>query len=129
MGRPEKEIDLAQVESLAGRGLNEGQVADALGICRDTLIRRKKKYSSFSEALKRGQAKGVAKIANALFEQGMNGQTAAAIFYMKNRAGWADKQQYSGPGDGPMKIESSVITGEMDPEQATRIYRDILGED
>lgn len=93
MGRLEKEIDLAQVESLAGRGLNEGQVADALGICQDTLRRRKKKYSAFSEALKRGQAKGVAKIANALFEQGMNGQTAAAIFYMKNRAGWKDKQE------------------------------------
>ncbi len=89
-GRPEIKIDLQQVENLAARGLNESQVAQALGIAQDTLIRRKKKYCEFSEALKRGQAKGIAKIANALFEQGMNGQTAAAIFYMKNRAGWRD---------------------------------------
>lgn len=90
-GRPEIQIDLARVESLAAIGLNEGQIADALGICRETFIQRKKKYSDFLEALKRGQAKGVAKITNALFEQGMAGQTAAAIFYLKNRAGWTDK--------------------------------------
>ncbi len=94
-GRPEIQIDLQQVENLAARGLNEGQVAHALGISQETLIQRKKKYSEFSEALKRGQAKGIAKIANALFEQGMNGQTAAAIFYMKNRAGWTDKQEHT----------------------------------
>ena len=113
-GRPEKEIDLVQVESLAGRGLNEGQVADALGICRDTLIRRKKKYSEFSDALKKGQAKGVAKVANALFEQGMNGQTAAAIFYMKNRAGWTDKQQHTGPDGGA--IQHSLKVEYVDPD-------------
>ncbi len=110
MGRPEIPIDLQQVENLAARGLNEAQVAHALGIHRVTLIARKKKYRDFSDALKRGQAKGIAKIANALFEQGMNGQTAAAIFYMKNRAGWTDKQQHSGPDGGPIQHEVKKVT-------------------
>ena len=113
MGRPEIPIDLQQVENLAARGLNEAQVAHALGIHPDTLIKRKKKYVEFSDALKRGQAKGIAKIANALFEQGMSGQTAAAIFYMKNRAGWTDKQQHTGPGGGPIehKVTNVTFTG------------------
>lgn len=98
-GRKKIEIDLAQVEKLAAIGLNEQQVADSLGICVDTLAARKRDSSSFSEALKRGKAKGVAKISNALFEQGMNGQTAAAIFFMKNRAGWTDKQQIDEKSD------------------------------
>ena len=116
MGRPEIPIDLQQVENLAARGLNESQVAHALGIHPDTLIQRKKKYTEFSDALKRGQAKGIAKIANALFEQGMNGQTAAAIFYMKNRAGWTDKMQHAGEGGGPIehKVTSVTFTGPED---------------
>ena len=105
MGRPEIQIDLQQVENLAARGLNETQVAHALGIHRDTLIQRKKKYSDFADALKRGQAKGIAKIANALFEQGMNGQTAAAIFYMKNRAGWRDKLEHTGEDGGALVVK------------------------
>lgn len=110
-GRPEKEIDLEQVELFASRGLTEKQVAAALGISQETLMRRKKKYGSFLDALKRGQAKGVAKVANALFDQAMNGQTAAAIFYMKNRAGWKDKLEHSGDEDNPIatKLVREVV--------------------
>jgi predicted transcriptional regulator len=102
-------IDLKQVEGLASRGLTEQQIADSLGVSSDTIGRRKKKYADFAEAIKRGHAKGVGKIANALFEQAMSGQVAAAIFYMKNRANWTDKQQHTGPGGGPIKVESTLL--------------------
>jgi len=92
-GRAKIEIDLGQVEKLAAVGLNEGQVADALGISVETLSDRKKTSRDFLDALKRGKAKGVAKVSNALYEQAMSGQTAAAIFFMKNRAGWTDRQE------------------------------------
>ncbi len=94
-GRPEKVLDIKEVERLASRGLTEGQIADALGICQDTLIARKKKYSEFSNAIKKGQAAGIATIANNLFEQSADGNVSAGIFYMKNRAKWSDK----GPED------------------------------
>jgi len=92
-GRSKIEIDLGQVEKLAAVGLNESQVADALGISVATITARKKESRDFLDALKRGKAKGVAKVSNALYEQAMNGQTAAAIFFMKNRAGWTDKAE------------------------------------
>ena len=91
-GRPEIEIDLKQVEKLAAIGLNEQQVADSLGICGDTMRSRKSKYPEFIEALKRGKAKGIATVANNLFEQSKDGNVSAGIFFMKNRAGWSDKQ-------------------------------------
>ena len=90
-GRKPIQIDIGQVERLAAQGLTHDQIADALGIHRETLYARKRASSDFSDAIKRGQAKGIAKVTNSLFEQANIGNTAAAIFYLKNRAGWADK--------------------------------------
>lgn len=90
-GRKEIPLDLRQVQKLASIGLNEGQVAAALGINRKTLVARKRKYKEFSDALKNGQAKGIATVANNLFEQSKDGNVSAGIFFMKNRAGWSDK--------------------------------------
>lgn len=104
-GRKEKLIDLDKVEELASRGLTEQQIADCLGISTDTIGRRKKKYADFAETIKRGQASGVSQVSNALFEQAMSGQTAAAIFYMKNRANWTDKQQHTGPDGGAVQVQ------------------------
>jgi len=110
-GRPEKEIDLKQVEKLASIGLNEGQVAAALGICQDTLTSRKRKYSAFSDALKAGQAKGVATVANNLFEQSKDGNVSAGIFFMKNRAGWSDKLDQNTNHTGKVygAVEISIV--------------------
>ena len=110
-GRPEIEIDLKQVEKLASIGLNEGQVAEALGINRKTLVARKHKYKEFSEALKGGQAKGIATVANNLFEQSREGNVSAGIFFMKNRAGWSDKidQNTTHEGDISHTIEVKFI--------------------
>jgi len=92
-GRKEIPIDLQVVEDAASRGLTEGQISDLVGVSQYTFIKRKKKYVEFVEAIKRGNARGVNTIANALFEQAANGQTAAAIFYLKNRAQWKDKTE------------------------------------
>lgn len=84
---------LEEVENLASQGLTEAQIADALGIHRVTLIERKKDYSDFADAIKRGKARGIATVTNSLMQQIMEGNTAAAIFYLKARAGWSDKPE------------------------------------
>jgi len=91
MGRKEIPIDIDTVRNLASRGLTHEQIAAALGINPETLYARKRKYSEFVDAIKEGQGKGLADISNALYEQAMGGNTSAAIFYMKNRAGWRDR--------------------------------------
>lgn len=90
-GPPKIKLDPKKVEELASHGLTFGQIADALGICMATLERRRKESAEIEEAVKRGKAQGIAKVTNALFDQALSGNTAAAIFFLKNQAGWRDK--------------------------------------
>lgn len=91
--KPKIQIDLAKVEAFAARGLSQEQIADALGISERTLRNRKQESSEFAEAIKRGQSKGIAQVANALFEKVKGGDTTAMIFFLKARAGWKEAQR------------------------------------
>ena len=82
---------LEAAEESAARGLSESQVADALGVSRATLLRRKKDDEAFDAAIKMGKARGIQRISNALFEAAIEGSVPAMIFYLKARAGWSDK--------------------------------------
>ena len=107
-----------QAEELAARGLNRDQIADVLGFHRATLFEKQKEYPDFYDAIKRGCSKGVDKVANALYEGAMGGNTTAQIFYLKNRApkDWQDRRDltHAGPDGGPVKIdkiERAVVDG------------------
>ena len=50
-----------------------------------------KKIAEISESFKRGQAKGLVEVSNAIYEQALHGSTGAACFYLKNR----DPDQWS----------------------------------
>jgi len=102
------ELDLNQIERLSAQGLTEQQISDALGISNRTLERRKRDNVEFVEAIKRGKAKGVATVTNSLFEQAKTGNTTACIFFLKNRAGWADKQEnvLTGADGGPIEVKA-----------------------
>ena len=82
---------LEAAEESAARVLSESQVADALGVSRATLLGRKKDDEVFDAAIKRGKARGIQWISNALFEAAIEGSVPAMIFYLKARAGWSDK--------------------------------------
>lgn len=84
-----------QIENLASRGLGIMEICRALDISWDVFNRERGK-AEISEALKKGQAKGLAQVTNSLYEQATNGKnTVASIFYLKNRdpQNWADKQE------------------------------------
>lgn len=90
-GRPKwMPPDLDKVEALAARGLTEEQIAHSLGVCYDTLNERKKELSEFAEAIKRGKNKGIAAVANKLYDNAQVGNVSAQIFYLKCRAGWKE---------------------------------------
>ena len=91
MAQPKITIDPKRVEALASRGLSLEQIAVSLGFNVRTLLRHKKQESELSEAIKRGREKGIATVANKLFESAMAGNTAAMIFFLKARGGWSEK--------------------------------------
>jgi transcriptional regulator with XRE-family HTH domain len=95
-GRPKFEITpeiCEQVENLSAQGLTVDQIASVLGVSRQTIYERQNEYPEFSDALKRGRGKGVANVTNALYTKAIDGDNTAMIFYLKNRAGWVDKQE------------------------------------
>jgi transcriptional regulator with XRE-family HTH domain len=117
-GAPRIEIDddiLKKTEALAAQGLSQDQIASVLGFSTDTLQRRKKDNAKFAAALKRGQHKGIAKVANALFTSATGGNLGAQVFYLKNRDrdNWKDKidNTHTGPDDGPIvtRVERVIV--------------------
>ena len=76
---------LDQIEFHASRGLSQQQICHALGFSETWWYDAKQKNSEISESFKRGQAKGLAEVSNAIYEQAMSGSTGAACFYLKNR--------------------------------------------
>jgi len=117
MGRPKAfEVDdamLSKVESLAAQGLTKEQIARSLGVSYNTLNERQKDYPEFLEAIKRGQAKGIATVSNALFQKAKDGDNTAMIFYLKNRDpdNWEDiqKRQHLGDPDNPIEHRHALF--------------------
>ena len=76
---------LEEIEHHAFRGLSQQQVCHALGLSETWWYDAKQKNSEISDSFKRGQAKGLAEVSNAIYEQALNGSTGAACFFLKNR--------------------------------------------
>jgi hypothetical protein len=93
LGRPPLELNLADIENLAGRGLTHAQIADSLGVSARALFNHKARDQEVADAIKRGQAKGVFVVASALMEQVKKGNVTAQIFYLKCRGGWTETQR------------------------------------
>lgn len=90
---------MAQVEALSGYGVRHDEIALYLDIDPKTL----RKY--YREQLDKGTIKANAGIARSLHKQATEGNVAAAIFWLKARAGWREKQEVelTGPGGGPIQ--------------------------
>ena len=102
--RPKIPISLKQVEALAAQGLTRKQIAEALGISPATVYDRQRKDEDFKAAIKRGKAKGIAKVSNALFQQAIKGNITAQIFYLKTQAGWKEKDRLDVKQQGSVQI-------------------------
>ena len=93
-GRKPININLEELERLAGMGLSERQIAAAMDISNSTLT-RKKHIEQIGHALKKGRAKAVAAVSSKLFDNAMDGKETSAIFFLKNRdpENWKDRQE------------------------------------
>jgi hypothetical protein len=105
MGRPRWiPPDLSVVEELAARGLTLDQIAIHLGCKRATLFEHKRHYSDFSDAIERGKAKGIGKVANVVYDAAINGSIPAATFFLDRRGGWKQTVELTGKDGGPITL-------------------------
>lgn len=84
-----------QVEQLAKLGLTMKQIAGCIGYSRAHLYRLKDSKRDIRDALKRGRAKGLSIVTNALYTSALEGNVTAQIFYLKNRSPneWRDRRE------------------------------------
>jgi len=79
------------IEELAARGLNNEQIGAAFGVSHDTIRNRTLDTPGFHDAVMRGRSRGVANVANAIYENAMKGDTIAQIFFLKAIGKWNDR--------------------------------------
>ena len=95
MARPQKKLDekqIAQVEALAAF-LTLEQIADYFGVTRPTFDAICQRQPEVFLQYKKGKSKAIANISQNLIKQAQDGNTTAAIFYLKTQAGWKETQQ------------------------------------
>ncbi len=92
------------VKRLSALGVTHEDIATRLKISADTLT----KY--YQDELNEGRIDANSAIAGTLFQQAKNGNTAAAIFWLKTRARWKETQVNEVTGkDGKDIVSSGVL--------------------
>jgi hypothetical protein len=92
------------VKTMAGFGVPHVDIATYLGIDAKTLRKH------FREELDRGTTEANAKVAQSLFTMATQGKNvAAAIFWMKARAGWREKVEIKPVVDDPTQLTDAEL--------------------
>ena len=106
---------LEEIEHHASRGLSQQQVCHALGLSETWWYDAKQKNSEISDSFKRGQAKGLAEVSNAIYEQALNGSTGAACFFLKNRDPdrWSDVKSVNAVQINVSKMTDTQLLEEL----------------
>jgi hypothetical protein len=92
------------VRAMSGFGVPRNDIATHVGVEPWTLLKH------FTEGLDRGSTEATDKAAQSLFQMATQGNNvSAAIFWMKARAGWSEKNQVelTGPDGGPLLLQMS----------------------
>jgi len=79
------EEGLTLIEGWARDGLIDEQIAKNMGISTATLYKYKNNHQEILEALKKGKEVIDMMVENALLKNALEGETTAAIFWLKNR--------------------------------------------
>src|SRR5665648_83317 len=105
-GRPKAKIDWKRVDELGRAHVNASAISRVLGYSKATLYRNieyKFKIHA-SDYLQELHEEGTALMREAIYKAGIDGNIIAQIFWLKNRDGWADKQQVTHEMLPPVQI-------------------------
>jgi hypothetical protein len=107
MTQPHKPTETTRelVKSLSGFGVPQDDICVVLDVSLPTL------HKYYRRECDLGFAQANAKVGESLFKQATSGNTSAAIFWMKARAGWREKQE----------IDHSSSDGTMSPPSVIRL--------
>ena len=117
-GRPKivlTEEQLAEIGTLAPY-LTADQLADTIGISRSKFFEFLQKDEKVSGLYKKAKGRAVENVAKNLVMQAQNGNTTAAIFYLKTQAGWKETERHElvGADDEPLVWKIRIMGDEDD---------------
>tara|TARA_R100001510_G_C7603658_1_gene169480 strand:+ start:314 stop:730 length:417 start_codon:yes stop_codon:yes gene_type:complete len=116
-GRPRKRLTKAQVEEVETLSavLSVEQIGAYFGLGKTTFYEIMKRQPEVFERYQRGKARAVGSVAKNLIMQAREGNTTAAIFYLKTQAGWKEttRQELTGADGGPIKTEETDGKAEL----------------
>ena len=99
---------IAEVEAYAAVGVPHHDIARLIGISTHTLLKH------YDHQLGVGKAKANAQVAKSLFRQALEGNIAAAIFWLKAQAGWREKQELVVVTDDLRGPDAAVLHERLD---------------
>ncbi|MBT5509805.1 MAG: hypothetical protein HN825_03030 [Gammaproteobacteria bacterium] len=82
------EEQIGKVEELAAV-LTKTQIADYMGVCANT-FRAEERQPEVARAFRAGKSRAIADVATNLIAQALEGNTTAAMFYLRTQAGWTE---------------------------------------
>ena len=104
---------------MSGFGIPQADIATLLEIDDKTLRKH------FRRELDRGSIEATAKVAQTLFQMATSGQnTAAAIFWMKARAGWREKHELILSAKTPELMTDEELLDEIARSRTARLTID-----
>jgi len=97
-------------------GTPRDHIARLVGISQPTLRKH------YKDELDLGLSKANATIAGVLFNKAKAGDSAAAMFWLKTRAGWSERTIHAGDSENPIHVKVSAQAERTELiEQATRL--------
>lgn len=121
-GRPEvkRSEDLARrIKSYAAVGVPAADIAKTCGMSETTLRKL------YGQELETASIDATAQVAGKLFQQCMDGNVTAQIFWMKTRAKWSEKTEVEVTNGGGVLVVGGVMTPE-EWEQAAKAQQSSL---
>lgn len=107
------------VRAMSGFGIPQADIATLLDIDDKTLRKH------FRRELDRGSIEATVKVAQTLFQMATSGQnTAAAIFWMKARAGWREKHEIVLSATSTEEMTDEELVAEIGRARAARLTLD-----
>jgi hypothetical protein len=89
--------------------LSQEQIADYFGIARNTFIAICERQPEVLEQYKKGKARAIGTVAKGLVKQAMEGNTSAAMFYLKTQAGWRETNVQEITGKDGATLQAPVF--------------------
>jgi len=100
------------VQSLMAQGLTVKAAAEVMDLDDATLRKH------YAKEIETGASKGMALMARSIYRRALQGDTTAAIFWLKSKAGWRDRD--------PLNVQVNNNTLEVKPAQDSKQIEDAV---